>query len=328
MPKYQHDELGNEGENHMQTTQLGRTRLRVTVAGLGTGGHSRVGIAQGEEHAAKIVRAAYDAGVNFFDTSAVYGTEAALGTGLAGIARDGYILSTKFPYKDKQGAVHKPEVLMAALENSLKLLRVDCVDIYHLHALVAEDYAQASETLFPAMIKAKEQGKLRFFGATELFSVDTGHEMFARALKDDFFDVIMVGYNLLNPSAAERVFPITMEKGVGVLCMFAVRSALSNPEKLGAEILRMAETQQIDEALVGSVDILDFLTENGAARSIMEAAYRFCRHTPGIDVTLTGTGSLDHLHDNLRSIEMPPLPGDILGKLRAMFGRVDCVSGN
>jgi aryl-alcohol dehydrogenase-like predicted oxidoreductase len=59
----------------------------------------------------------------------------------------------------------------------------------------------------------------------------------------------------------------------------------------------------------------------------MDAAYRFCRHTPGIDVVLTGTGSREHLLENLASIEKPPLPPHILEQIEALFGRVDCVSG-
>jgi aryl-alcohol dehydrogenase-like predicted oxidoreductase len=59
----------------------------------------------------------------------------------------------------------------------------------------------------------------------------------------------------------------------------------------------------------------------------MEAAYRFCRHTPGIGVVLTGTSSAAHLKDNLASIQRGPLDTGILEKLETLFGRVDCVSG-
>jgi aryl-alcohol dehydrogenase-like predicted oxidoreductase len=86
----------------METTTLGRTGLRVTVAGPGCGGHSRLGLPSlGPDHAAGIVRAACDAGVNFFDTATAYGTRAAVGQGLRGVKREDYVLSTKFPYKNK-----------------------------------------------------------------------------------------------------------------------------------------------------------------------------------------------------------------------------------
>jgi len=163
-----------------------------------------------------------------------------------------------------------------------------------------------------------------------LFGTDTTHEMMKTAVPDDLFDVVMVGYNLLNPSAAKTVFPKAAELNTGVLCMFAVRSALSDPGKLAEALALIAEKGQGGEGFRVSKDALDFLVSGGpeaAASTIMEAAYRFCRHTPPIHVVLTGTGNADHLRENLRSIAAPPLPGEILARLEAMFGAVDCVSG-
>jgi aryl-alcohol dehydrogenase-like predicted oxidoreductase len=87
----------------MKKVILGRTGLEISIAGLGAGGHSRLGIAKyGAEHAAMIVRTAYENGVNYFDTATVYGTEEAVGLGLKGIPREQYVLSTKFPHKNGQ----------------------------------------------------------------------------------------------------------------------------------------------------------------------------------------------------------------------------------
>jgi aryl-alcohol dehydrogenase-like predicted oxidoreductase len=305
----------------MERIVLGRTGLKVSVAGLGCGGFSRIGLEKyGLDHAAGIVRAAYDAGVNFFDTAAVYGTQGAVGKGLEGIPRTDYVLSTKFPYKNRTG-----DDFRKALEESLRELRTDYIDIYHIHGVAPADYPLVRDTFVPLMQKAREEGKIRFPGITEIFGTDTAHEMFQTALPEDLFDVIMVGYNLLNPSAAKRVLPVTREKGVGVLCMFAVRRALSDPAQLKTDIGRILERAQADPALVTDEHSLDFLTRE--AGSIPEAAYRFCRHTPGIDVVLTGTGSAAHLRDNLRSIQKPELSGETLARLEAMFGAVDCVSG-
>jgi aryl-alcohol dehydrogenase-like predicted oxidoreductase len=177
------------------------------------------------------------------------------------------------------------------------------------------------------MERAKKAGKIRFPGITEAFGSDTAHAMYRLCLQDDIFDVIMAGYSILNPSAAKRVFPAAREKNLGVLCMFAVRSALANPAQLKVDIGRILARGQADSALVKDEKVLDFLVDSGAASSITEAAYRFCRHTPGVDVVLTGTSSAAHLRDNLGSIRKGPLGGDVLEKLETLFGRVDCVSG-
>jgi aryl-alcohol dehydrogenase-like predicted oxidoreductase len=307
----------------METVVLGRSGLEATIAGLGCGGFSRIGMGKfGLDHAAGIVRAAYDRGLNFFDTATAYGTQAAVGKGLAGIRRDSYILSTKFPYKNRT-----PADLSAALEESLKELKTGYIDIYHLHGVAPEDYPEVRDAFVPVMEKAQREGKIRWLGITEIFGVDTGHAMFRLSLPDDIFDVIMTGYNILNPSAAKRVLPAAMEKNVGVLCMFAVRQALHDPAQLKKDIAKILEAGQADPGLVRDEGVLDFLVESGAAGSIVEAAYRFCRHSPGIGVVLTGTGNADHLKENITSIQKGPLPPEILEKLETLFGRVDCVSG-
>jgi len=322
----------------MERVKLNRTGLLVSAAGLGGGGHSKLGLAKyGEAHAAGIVRAAFESGVNFFDTSAIYGTEGVIGQGLSGVARDKYVISSKFhyvepskpttfPYVDTEGTLKKPEELMSDLENGLRALKTDYMDIYHLHGVSENEYFAARDTFMPVLQKAREQGKLRFIGITERFVADPSHKMLEAALSDDLFDVVMVGYNMLNPSATKTVLPAAQKNDIGVLCMFAVRTALSNPERLKANLDIIIERGQGGPGLFSSVDALDFLTGSGAAKSIAEAAYRFCRHTPGIGVTLTGTSSPKHLEENLQSLQMPPLPDEILKRLDTLFGNVDCVN--
>src|SRR4051794_13510195 len=86
----------SRGPAAMQTVRLGRTNARVSVAGLGCGGPSRLGMARGADvhHAAGVVRRALDLGVSFIDTARSYGTEEAVGAGIAG-RRDQVFLSTK-----------------------------------------------------------------------------------------------------------------------------------------------------------------------------------------------------------------------------------------
>ncbi len=155
---------------------------------------------------------------------------------------------------------------------------------------------------------------------------DTGHEMLPRALSDDAFDVIMVGFNLVNPSARGRVFPLTLKHDVGTLIMFAVRRQLSDPAALREAVAGLVERGEVDGGAIDADDPLGFLREH--ADSVVEAAYRFCRHEPGAQVILTGTGEIAHLEENLKAIQGPPLPEAVQSRLAAIFGRVDSVSGN
>src|SRR5437588_10015653 len=84
----------------MEYTTLGRTGLKVSIAGLGCGGFSRLGLGTGgtEAGAIGIIRAALDLGVNLFDTAAAYGTEPVLGKALQGVPRDTVVICTKAPF--------------------------------------------------------------------------------------------------------------------------------------------------------------------------------------------------------------------------------------
>jgi aryl-alcohol dehydrogenase-like predicted oxidoreductase len=313
----------------MKTVTLGRSGLAASVAGLGTGGHSALGIkAKGQDHAAAIVRAAYEAGVNLFDTATKYGTQAAVGQGLVGLPRDSYILSTKFNFVDKDRGLKPAAELAAALDESLRELRTDYVDIYHLQGIFHDMYAPVCEAYMPALIKAKEAGRIRFLAVSEDFPGDMDHKMLRLALKDDCFDVFMLGYNILNQSAAVTALSQAKAQGVGTLCMYAVRNALSDPAKLRANIRKILDAGQADPALLKEDEDLSFVVKAGAAQSVTEAAYRFAAHTPGLDVILTGTGNVEHLRENVASIRGQALPVDILEKLTRMFGAVNCVAGN
>ncbi len=314
----------------MEYTNLGRTGLKVSVAGLGCGGPSRLGLrdpAQSEEHAISLVRQALDAGVNFLDTAQSYGTEAVVGKALVGMPRHQVIISTKKTLP-APGHPRPGEEVRKGLEQSLNLLRTDYIDIYHLHGLEPADYDFAKKQLMPAMVQLREQGKIRLIGVTEAFVEDPTHEMLQQGLAEDLWDVVMVGFNLLNPSARKSVVPLTQQKGTGVLNMFAVRRALSQPQRLKSIVGDLIKTGKIDGGVVNPDEPLDFVLRDSDATSLPEAAYRFCRHEPGVHVVLTGTGNSTHLQANLEAILKPGLPQPVLRRLEQLFGALDHLTGN
>ncbi len=314
----------------MEYTTLGRTGLKVSVAGLGCGGPSRLGLrgdARSEHHAVNLIKQALDLGVNFFDTAESYGTERILGKALAGGTRDWVVISTK---KTLPAASHRnPEIeVVKGLEQSLKQIGTDFIDVYHLHGVEPKDYAFAQQRLLPVMQRLKEQGKIRFIGVTEGFVIDTAHEMLHDSLKKNLWDVVMVGFNLLNPSARNTVLPLAQKTGVGVLDMFAVRRALSQPARLRALCAELVRQGAIAKQTLDAADPLGFLLRESDAKTLPEAAYRFCRHERGVDVVLTGTGNAEHLQENIAAILKPPLPEAVLEKLANLFGGLDYLTGN
>ncbi|MGV3616793.1 MAG: aldo/keto reductase [Fimbriimonas sp.] len=311
----------------MHYTTLGRTGFRVSRMGLGCGGHSRLGLRYGvpEVEAERVVREAIDVGVNFIDTAEGYGTEEVVGRAIANVPRESLVLSTKVGVTDGQRPII-PEELRTRLDGCLSRLRTDYVDVLHLHGVRAEEYDHARDVLAPAMYEWKAAGKIRAVGITEAFAPDPGHRMLGRAVQDDAWDVVMVGFNLLNQSARERILRLTQTKRIGTLCMFAVRRALSQPDVLRSLLNELAAQRIVDGEEVA--DELAFLTAPEVADSLPEAAYRFCLDEPGLDVILSGTGSIDHLKQNARWMSGSPLPSEIRERLTRIFARVDSVSGN
>jgi aryl-alcohol dehydrogenase-like predicted oxidoreductase len=279
-------------------------------------------------HAADMVRRALDFGVTFIDTARAYGTEEAVGLGLKG-RRDEAVISTKAGVGRGGGALASAADMAGMVDESLKKLATDHIDVFLLHGLRLAEYEHAAHVLMPELRRLKAAGKIRFIGASEQFGGDTGHKLLAKALADDDpFDVVMVGFNLLNPSARGRVFPLTQARDVGTLIMFAVREALSRPDELKKVVGELIARGEIDAATVDANDPLGFLRDMPGSPSVVEAAYRYCRHEPGADVILTGTGDPEHLRANIDAILAPPLPPQVLARLNAIFGKVDSVSGN
>jgi L-galactose dehydrogenase len=132
----------------------------------------------------------------------------------------------------------------------------------------------------------------------------------------------------LNPSARLSVFPGTSAAGVAVEVMFAVRSIFSQPALLRETIADAVAQGLVDSDALDRDDPLGFLVHEGGAASVVEAAYRFARHEPGCQVILTGTGKIEHLRSNIRSINLPPLPDEDLARLESLFGHLAIFTGN
>lgn len=313
----------------MQQVTLGRTGLRVGVMGLGAGGHSRLGQSQGKSEAESVavVRRAVELGANLIDTAEAYKTEPIVGKALVGLPRDSYVLSTKKGPRDKDRLISAQEY-RAGVEAGLQRLGLEYVDILHVHGVMPHEYSHVREEILPVLQQFRDEGKIRWLGITENFSGDTTHQTLQAALKDKVWDVMMVGFNMLNHTARHTILPETQAQGVGTLCMFAVRRALSNPDAIKELLTQLEGEGKIDLTGYNRDEPLDFLTAPGVATSLTEAAYRYCRHEPGMDVILSGTGSIDHLEDNANALQLPPLPKEALDRVNKLFAKVDSVSGN
>ncbi|MFM9940938.1 MAG: aldo/keto reductase [Hyphomicrobiaceae bacterium] len=307
----------------MQYKMLGRTSLAVSVAGLGCGGNSRLGLGRGksEADAVALVHAAQDLGVTFFDTAEAYGTEEILGRAFTPHDRQRVVISTKSRILKGSERQTVAEVL-ANFEASLKRLKTDCVDVFLFHGVAPQHYDYVRQELAPAFLAEKKKGKLKYLGLSETSPNDPEQRMLQTALGDPIWEVMMLGYHMMNQGARRDLFPKTQAQGVGTLLMFVVRNIFSRPGLLAETMRKLADEGRVPAELAAKDNPLDFLVHAGGATSILDAAYRFARHEPGSDVVLFGTSDIAHMRTNVASILAPPLPAADVARLCELFAHL------
>jgi aryl-alcohol dehydrogenase-like predicted oxidoreductase len=247
------------------TRQLGRTGLQVPILGLGTAPLGTLPDDQ-EDAAVAVVRRAFELGVRYFDTAPSYDqhrAERRLGKALAG-KREQVVLATKSFLVPKEKA-------LAELDDSLRTLGTDHVDVFQVHAI--GDAADRQRKLDPeqgtlaAAIAAQKAGKCRFIGFT-------GHaepDVIAQALDDFAFDTLLVPVNCADPlwvSFVQRVLPKAKAKGTAVVAMkvFAAGKLLETGGVTAAECLRFALSQDVAVAVPGCRTIAEIDADAAAVR--------------------------------------------------------------
>ena len=299
----------------MDRARIGKSGLVSSVLGLGGGSSGRFGLVKGtRSDANRLIHTAIDLGIDFFDGAGLAGgVDEVLADGL-GKRRADVVLSTKVhlgpdPYLStplanrasfwiarRAGWVCSGAALRRRVELTLRALRSEWIDILHLHAVTPVQYPKAVERILPELLNMVEEGKLRAIGLTEGFLSDPGHHMLQVAARDGHFDILMAGFNFINPTAARTVFEPGRRGGLGLVGMFALRGV---------------------NAFAGTKAMIELL-EEAQASSLADLAYRYARHHSGMDVVLTGTGDADHLRRNVAAIMAPPLPDNMVDRLKSM----------
>ena len=306
----------------MQYRRLGRTGLNLSVLSLGSGGPNQFGQMRyvPKKDICALVRRALDFGINYFDTANAYtNSEILLGEALRGIPRDRFYLSSKvFP-------LHENAFINAAdvrrrVEQSLRKLGVDTLDIFCFHKVRPELYDETTERLMPALQDLRAEGKIRHIGITESSNHDPQHRMLKRALQDNLFDTIMVSYHMVNRSAELEIFPLAQAKDVGVIGMLPARHLVSRNLRersmVFSRALRacLASKPTPNDLIIRLRVALSALLQAGSNRQpsviresgedslvLPAAAYTFAISQPAITTVLTGTTNSVHLEQNVRA---------------------------
>ena len=194
----------------MQTVRLGRTNIVVSKNGFGALPIQRVS----EEEAVRILRKAYDGGINYFDTARFYtDSEKKLGLALADV-RENIIISTKTMQTSVEG-------FWRELEESLTLLKTDYIDIYQFHNPAFCPKPGDGTGLYEAMLEAKRLGKIRHIGITN-------HRLAVaeEAVRSGLYDTLQFPFSYLASEKEEALVKLCEEMDVGFICMKALAGGL------------------------------------------------------------------------------------------------------
>lgn len=285
----------------MQTRRIGS--LEVSVVGLGCNNFGwRLKAAATE----RVVHAALEAGINFFDTADIYGggeSETFLGRAL-GRRRSQVVLATKFGMKmDEQRKGAKPEYVKQALEDSLGRLRTDYVDLYQLHRPDPE--VPIADTL-GALDEAVEAGKVREIGCS-YFSAEQLREAEAAVRPDaSRFVSVQNEYSLFHRDPEREVLAECERLGLAFIPYFPLASGLltgkyrkGQPLPKGARITpggRYAELLS-DESLERVEKLIRFAESRG--HSLLDLAFSWLLNRPVVASVIAGATSPDQVKANV-----------------------------
>ncbi len=277
---------------------LGRTGLSVTALGFGAleiGRDWGIGPAEGksrpdEAEAGAVLNAVLDAGINLVDSARAYHrSEERIGASIA--ARRGeYVLATKCGehsdeprtyYDYSHGAIGK------SIDTSLRMLKTDVIDVLEIHFGPEPGKVLDDGETVRAMKDAREAGKVRWLGA----SIDG--DLLARCIDSGDFDVVQVGYSLLNPSQAENI-KRAKDADVGVV----VRSGLGGGW-LTARVHKTAANER-PKAVNALLDLC-----GGDAGRLTKLAVDFLLRDKGVTSILYGTKSVAHLKQAAAWVSAP-----------------------
>jgi aryl-alcohol dehydrogenase-like predicted oxidoreductase len=323
----------------MEMHVFGRTGMQLSVLGFGCGAVGGLMVRGDPRDQERAVARAIEAGVNYFDTAVQYGngeSEKNLGRVLQRLKPPNVVVGTKVRLPSGDFA-RIAEAVAKSLDGSLARLRLDRVDIFHLHNAITEDgggealsVRQVLTEVVPAFERLRKQGKTRFLGLTAVGQTAALHQVIDARV----FDSAQVVYNMLNPSAAVglpanypaqdygRLFDHTKAAGVGVVGIRVLAGgALSGlPER---HPIASAPPEPIGSAMSYDADIararrLMPLVAEGFAATLTEAATRFALSHPAMGTILVGMATPEQFEGALAAVQKGPLPPAALERLSAL----------
>ena len=323
----------------MDYRRLGSSELNVSRLCLGT---MTYGTPQwrpwilDEAASRPFIKRALDHGINFFDTANMYSrgvSEEVLGRALKDFARrDQVIIATKvfYPVDEEQGQGLSRKQIMRAIDESLRRLGVDYVDLYQIHRL---DLETPMEEICEALHDVVKAGKARYLGASSMFAWQF---MKLIALQERHgwtkFVSMQNHYNLIYREEEREMIPLCLDQGIGIIPWSPLaRGFLAGNRKRGEKSASLREQHdQYGHSLYytdADYDVADRVVEIATRKGVLpiQVALAWVLSKPGVAAPIVSATKLEQLdqlvagmsvsltHDEIRTVEQPYQPHPVLG---------------
>lgn len=288
---------------------LGKTGIRVSEVGMGC---NRLGEAgQPDEHWVDLARRAADLGVNLFDSSESYNwgrSEEMLGLAFGArdrhvIARDDVLIATKVSrVRGTNAKDYSAARMMGTVEESLRNLRREQIDIYQLHSPSREDLERYDWA--EGLVRLKRQGKVRC-GGVAINSAADGVWLIEQGLAKGggLVEALQITYNLFEIEAEQRLFALAQAHGVGLLCrMPMARGILTGKFRAGEEVAE-GHRARMDGGYGERIAQAEALRSIGEAYEggMTRLALHWSLTPPAISAIIPGARTVEQIEENVRA---------------------------
>jgi len=296
-----------ENRTSLETRQLGNSDLKITPIGFGAwaigGGNWDFGWGpQDDRESVDAILRALDGGLNWIDTAAIYGlghSEEIVAKALAATKHKPYVFTKCSMRWDKDRKIYrslKRDSVREEVENSLRRLKVDTIDLYQVHWPEPESEIEEG---WEALARIKEEGKLRYIGVSN-FNV----EQMKRALKVAPITSLQPPYSLLSSAVEKEILPFCKQNNIGVINYSPMASGLLTGKMTAERIAAMPEDdwrrrapQFKEPKLARNLKLVELLRTIGNAHNVQPGvvAIAWTLRNPAVTAAIVGARRADQV---------------------------------
>lgn len=299
----------------MKTRPLGKSGIHLPILSFGASSLGAEFRSITLDEAMRSTRTALDLGINFIDTSPFYGrgmSEIMLGLGLKGIPRDNYLLGSKLGRYSDVHFDFSAKRVEESVHVSLQRLGTDHLDVLLLHDVEFVPLAQIWEETLPAVLKLKQQGKVRAVGFSS-YPLKTFHQVLDEVENDIDCVLSYNRYTLQNTSFATDLVPRLQAKGIGAMTAGPFSARLLTNASLPDWLKEPEEVKAAARAAAKHCE--------SRAVDIAQLALQFSCENPDLATTVAGSANPANIRKWAKWLEQP-IDRELLAEVQAIFAPV------